>query len=57
MSDGGECETWGLVECDAVYFGAYVSEGVTASIFRVEGAASRRELSAIYRMYDVAPTR
>jgi len=47
----------GFVECDAVYFGAYVSEGNAASIFSIEYAASRRELSVICRMYDVAPTR
>jgi hypothetical protein len=45
------------VEYDAVLFGAYVSEGHGASIFSIPNVASRIELSIIYRMYNVAPTR
>ena len=55
MSDGGECEAWGFVECDALYFGACVSEGHAASIFSIEDAASRRELSVIYRIMTSLP--
>ena len=57
MSDGGECEAWGVLECEALYFGAYVSEGHAASIYSIEDAAWRRELLVLYRKYVVAAAR